>query len=1099
MLSTLVALAVLSPAPLDPAPIAPSRPRDIWAFRSVLDRRARMLTLALHEDLWVAYDATNCGLYKVWKGGVKFDGAVYTTAHGPQPTSQGELIQAGIVDEPVWLYLPPTRDGSVAARPVRPEFKGYRFRDGGITLQYRFRPEPNREVWIFETPEVRESEDRLVLERAFRFQGLRRGEGMALRTANPQRGEMFFGGSAGPDEAPVGAFHRVGGDGVILGPEPLNLVLSRQGALYASAAGGAAAPAPVAQDPAEAPKIPGAAMRVYWIGANMREIPRLLAAQSPNFSVVIPNVDLRGHAAFGMPDEQKDHFFVRITGYLNVDRDGEYEFRLFSDDGSRFRIRDEVVIDRDGLHSENPPKTGKFRLTRGAHPFEIEYFENTVDEVLRLEWKTPGSTAFVVVPPEAFSTPDGEVRVTAPGRKAIYDPAGRRRPGDGQPLVDVHPSFDLATVRPAAFRPRVGGMDFLPDGRLVVCTWDSDGAVYVLGGVDRERPNAISVKRVAAGLAEPLGLKVVDGQIYVLQKQELTLLRDHDGDGVMDEYHAVANGWGVTPNFHEFAFGLEYDRGHFYAALAIAIDPGGASTKNQNPDRGKVIEITRNGDYRFVADGLRTPNGIGRGFRNGIFITDNQGDWLPSSKLLHLTPGAFFGSHAVVPAATRGKTEKPPVAWLPQGEIGNSPSQPARLNVGPFRDQMIHGDVTHGGLKRVFVEEVDGQLQGCVFRFTQGLEAGVNRIVWGPDGALYVGGIGSAGNWGQEGKERFGLQRLRYNGKSTFEMLAVRAMSNGMEIELTEPLAPGAGESLGDYLVRSWKYMPTEEYGGPKVDERGHAVTGLAVSRDRRRVFLEIPGLEAGRVVYVKLHRGLSSASGRELWSTEGWYTLNRVPVNRQGRATVAQRSPNTLSPEEARQGFRLLFDGKTLDGWRGWRRTEAPSGWRAVDGELRFEPGRNGGDLATREQFGDFELRIDWRVSPGGNSGIFYRATEDHSTPWITGPEYQILDDDLHPDGRSPLTSAASVYGLYPPTRDVVREAGQWNETRIVVRGDRVEHWLNGVKVVEYVLNSEEWRDRVAKSKFAGMKEYGQRKKGHIVLQDHGDVVAYRNIRIRE
>src|SRR5690606_17955009 len=141
---------------------------------------------------------------------------------------------------------------------------------------------------------------------------------------------------------------------------------------------------------------------------------------------------------------------------------------------------------------------------------------------------------------------------------------------------------------------------------------------------------------------EPLGLRIVDGEIYVLQKQELTRLVDEDGDGVTDRYETVANDWPVTANFHEFAFGLEYRDGRFYAALATAILPGGASAPDQAPGRGSVIRISPQGTVDFIARGLRTPNGIGLGPGGALYVTDNQGDWLPSSKLVRVEEGAFY-------------------------------------------------------------------------------------------------------------------------------------------------------------------------------------------------------------------------------------------------------------------------------------------------------------------------------------------------------------------------------------------------------------------------------------------------------------------------
>lgn len=194
--------------------------------------------------------------------------------------------------------------------------------------------------------------------------------------------------------------------------------------------------------------------------------------------------------------------------------------------------------------------------------------------------------------------------------------------------------------------------------------------------------------------------------------------------------------------------------------------------------------------------------------------------------------------------------------------------------------------------------------------------------------------------------------------------------------------------------------------------------------------------------------------------------------------------------------GWRPLFDGGSIAAWRGYRRPDVPPGWQVVDGALtRVEPA---GDLVTVEQFGDFELAFEWMIAPGGNSGVMFHVSEDHEAPWETGPEYQILDDEAHRDGLDPRTSAGANYALHAPEADETRPAGEWNEARLVVRGPHVEHWLNGAKLLEYELWSDDWSQRVAASKFGAMPDYGTRPRGHIVLQDHGDRVAYRNIRVR-
>jgi hypothetical protein len=215
------------------------------------------------------------------------------------------------------------------------------------------------------------------------------------------------------------------------------------------------------------------------------------------------------------------------------------------------------------------------------------------------------------------------------------------------------------------------------------------------------------------------------------------------------------------------------------------------------------------------------------------------------------------------------------------------------------------------------------------------------------------------------------------------------------------------------------------------------------------------------------------------------------------GRPAGAQ-TPNVLSDAERKGGWLLLFDGKTTAGWHGYARTGIPAGWQVSDGALtRVGPG---GDIVTDRKFTNFELRLEWKIAPGGNSGIFYRGVErSRERPlYYSAPEMQVLDDARHPDGKSPLTSAGSVYGLYPAPRGIVKPANEWNAVRLVVRGNHVEHWLNDQQVVVYELGSSEWRARVKASKFAEWPEYGTAAEGVIGLQDHGDRVAYRNLKIR-
>jgi Domain of Unknown Function (DUF1080) len=195
---------------------------------------------------------------------------------------------------------------------------------------------------------------------------------------------------------------------------------------------------------------------------------------------------------------------------------------------------------------------------------------------------------------------------------------------------------------------------------------------------------------------------------------------------------------------------------------------------------------------------------------------------------------------------------------------------------------------------------------------------------------------------------------------------------------------------------------------------------------------------------------------------------------------------------------WHTLFDGELLDTFRGWNSPEMPKGWGVLDGNLVKEGAVD--DLVTREQFGNFELELEWKIGKAGNSGVFYRGTREYDHIYWSAPEYQLLDDANANDGRSRLTAAAAAYGLYGPPADVVKPFGEWNKTRIVVKGDHVEHWLNGQKVVEYELGSPDWKARVAASKFSKYPNYGLAKTGYIGIQgDHSGSLALRHIRIRE
>jgi hypothetical protein len=221
------------------------------------------------------------------------------------------------------------------------------------------------------------------------------------------------------------------------------------------------------------------------------------------------------------------------------------------------------------------------------------------------------------------------------------------------------------------------------------------------------------------------------------------------------------------------------------------------------------------------------------------------------------------------------------------------------------------------------------------------------------------------------------------------------------------------------------------------------------------------------------------------------------------GNSTPASSSTTTsgatpLTAEQRAGGWRSLFDGTSTAAWRGYKEATMPAGWQIVDGVLTKKG--SVGDLMTKDQFGNFELALDWKVSPGGNAGVFYRGTEEYDKIYWSAPEYQLLDDAGHPDGQSRLTSAGADYGLYPSPAGVVKPADQWNSTLIVIKGNTVQHWLNGQKLLEYDLGGPDWQAKVKASKFLAYPHYGLAQKGYIAIQgDHDGALWIRNVRIKE
>jgi hypothetical protein len=211
--------------------------------------------------------------------------------------------------------------------------------------------------------------------------------------------------------------------------------------------------------------------------------------------------------------------------------------------------------------------------------------------------------------------------------------------------------------------------------------------------------------------------------------------------------------------------------------------------------------------------------------------------------------------------------------------------------------------------------------------------------------------------------------------------------------------------------------------------------------------------------------------------------------------STVVMFARQRTAPPSAQ--WKVLFDGKSMDAWRGYKTDTVPAGWSIVDGTLAKE--KPVADIVSKEQFGDFELELEWKIGEAGNSGIFYRGTEEYSRIYWSAPEYQLLDDIKGEDNKTRLTCAGAAYAIYPSPEGHLKPVGEWNKTRIVAKGAHVEHWVNDFKLLEYELWSPDWEAKVKASKFNVYPNFGRAKSGYLALQgDHAGTLAFRNIRIR-
>jgi glucose/arabinose dehydrogenase len=462
---------------------------------------------------------------------------------------------------------------------------------------------------------------------------------------------------------------------------------------------------------------------------------------------------------------------------------------------------------------------------------------------------------------------------------------------------DYYPMLRMP-IPPQAYL-EAGGLEWMADGRLAVCT--RRGEVWIVDNPTAAGPEKIAFSLFASGLHEPLGLVERDGWLYVTQRGEVTRLADEDGDGHADTFDTVADGWGLSGDYHEYAFGSKFDReGNIWVVLCLT-----GSFNSNVPYRGWCMRVTPDGQAMPTCSGIRSPGGIGANAEGDMFYTDNQGPWNGTCGLKHLRPGGFMGH----PGGNRWYGE--PLAAEAMGKRPVEPKSNSRIAVeeqrvdelvptavmfpynamgqsaagiacdlsggkfGPFAGQLFVGDQTHSTVMRVFLQKVDGVYQGVCFPFRQGFGSGSLSLQFAPNGALFVGGTDRG--WGARGGKPFSLDRLDWSGKTPFEIHEMRAKSDGFELTFTEPVDAATAGDAKSYELKTYTYIYRSDYGSPEVDQTTPTIQEIRVAEDGRSVRLVVDGLQLGHVHDLRA-AGVRSKAGLPLLHDKAYYTLNRIP-----------------------------------------------------------------------------------------------------------------------------------------------------------------------------------------------------------------------------
>lgn len=425
----------------------------------------------------------------------------------------------------------------------------------------------------------------------------------------------------------------------------------------------------------------------------------------------------------------------------------------------------------------------------------------------------------------------------------------------------------------------VGGLAFRPDGKLYVATRRGD--VWLVTNPTADDVDQISWKRFAVGLHEPLGiLPEGNHSLYVMQRPEMTVLRDTNEDDVADEYDTVCDRFGISGNYHEFAYGpVRNAAGDFFGTLNLGFSP----PLSEVPFRGCVIKMDRAGGIVPWAWGLRSPNGVAFDPAGRLFYTDNQGEYIPVCKLQEVRQGEFYGHKASLPwmpGVAEGETPEviQPAVWFPLA-IARSTAEPVWDTTGgrfgPFAGQCLVAEMTNSLILRCTLEEVKGRWQGACIGFRSGFQSGVNRLAFAPDGTLFVGETNRG--WGSLGGQTHGLQRVLYTGNVPLEILSMNVTPDGWDLKFTRPIDKAQAADPAHWFLESYTYHYWDTYGSPEIERRENKIEAINVAEDGLTVRLTVPERDLRRVYHLQL-KEMSGADGAKLLHPDAYYTLNELP-----------------------------------------------------------------------------------------------------------------------------------------------------------------------------------------------------------------------------